>query len=95
MSRLLGRQCLEYLSHCLPTQVLGPHCLPPYFTSSTQNEGCGQSFDAPIPHGFGLATTLKYLHTNESYEHLEMDKILETEKTNEKISASDEYRKVS
>ena len=95
MSRPLGRQCLVYLSHCLPTQVLRPHCLPPHFSSSTQNEGVGQPFDAPIPHGFGLATTLKYLHTNESCELLEMDEILETEKTNEKTSVPDEYRKVS
>ena len=32
-----------------------------------------------------LETTLKHLHVNESYEYLEMDKMLETEKANEKI----------
>ena len=42
-----------------------------------------------------LKTTLKYLHTNESYEYLEMDKMLETEKANEKIVSLDEYRKAS
>ena len=42
-----------------------------------------------------LATTLKYLHVNESYEYLEMDKMLETEKANEKIVSVDEYRKAS
>ena len=43
----------------------------------------------------GLTTTLKYLYTNESYEYLEMDKMLETEKANEKIVSLDEYRKAS
>jgi len=42
-----------------------------------------------------LETTLKYLHTNQSYEYLEMDKMLENEKANEKIVALDEYRKAS
>ena len=42
-----------------------------------------------------MKTTLKYLHTNESYEYLEMDKMLENEKANEKIVAMDEYRKAS
>ena len=42
-----------------------------------------------------LETTLKYLHVNESYEYLEMDKMLETEKANEKIVSLDEYRKAS
>ena len=42
-----------------------------------------------------LETTLKYLHVNESYEYLEMDKMLETEKANEKIVALDEYRRAS
>ena len=42
-----------------------------------------------------LATTQKYLHTNESYEYLEMDKMLANEKANEKIVALDEYRKAS
>ena len=42
-----------------------------------------------------LTTTLKYLHVNESYEYLEMDKMLETEKANEKIVSLDEYRKAS
>jgi len=41
-------------------------------------------------------TTLKYLHVNESYEYLEMDKMLANEKANEKkIVALDEYRKAS
>ena len=43
-----------------------------------------------------LATTLKYLHVNESYEYLEMDKMLANEKANEKkVVALDEYRKAS
>ena len=43
-----------------------------------------------------LETTLKYLHTNESYEYLEMDKMLAIEKANEKkVVALDEYRKAS
>ena len=40
-----------------------------------------------------LATTLKYLYTNESYEHLEMDRMLANEKANEKVVSLDEYRK--
>ena len=40
-----------------------------------------------------LATTLKYLYTNESYEHLEMDRMLANEKANEKVVPLDEYRK--
>ena len=42
-----------------------------------------------------LASTQKYLHTNESYEYLEMDKMLANEKANEKIVALDECRKAS
>ena len=43
-----------------------------------------------------LATTLKYLYTNESYEHLEMDRMLANEKANEKkVVSLDEYRKAS
>ena len=43
-----------------------------------------------------LATTQKYLHTNESYEYLEMDKMLANEKaTEKKVVALDEYRKAS
>ena len=42
-----------------------------------------------------LATTLKNLHTNESYEYLEMDRILANEKANEKVAALDERRKAS
>ena len=43
-----------------------------------------------------LETTLKYLHVNESYEYLEMDKMLANEKANEKkVVALDEYRKAS
>ena len=42
-----------------------------------------------------LATTLKYLHTIESYEYLEMDRMLANEKANEKIVSLDEYRKAS
>ena len=43
-----------------------------------------------------LATTLKYLHVNESYEYLEMDKMLANEKANEKkVVVLDEYRKAS
>ena len=43
-----------------------------------------------------LATTLKYLHTNESYEYLEMDRMLANEKANEKkVVSLDEYRKAS
>ena len=40
-----------------------------------------------------LATTLKYLHTNEGYEYLEMDRMLANEKANEKVVSLDEYRK--
>jgi hypothetical protein len=42
-----------------------------------------------------LETTLKYLHKNESYEWIEMDKMLETEASNEKVVALDAYRKAS
>ena len=42
-----------------------------------------------------LATTLKYLHTNEGYEYLEMDRMLANEKANEKVVSLDEYRKAS
>ena len=42
-----------------------------------------------------LATTLKYLHTNESYEYLEMDRMLANQKANEKVVSLDEYRKAS
>ena len=43
-----------------------------------------------------LATTLKYLHTNESYEYLEMDRMLANEKANEKkVVSLDEYRNAS
>jgi len=43
-----------------------------------------------------LETTLKYLHVNESYEYLEMDKMLANEKANEKkVVSLDEYRKAS
>ena len=42
-----------------------------------------------------LATTLKYLHVNKSYEYLEKDKMLANEKANEKVVALDEYRKAS
>ena len=43
-----------------------------------------------------LETTQKYLHTNESYEYLEMDKMLANEKANEtKIVSLGEYRKAS
>ena len=43
-----------------------------------------------------LETTLKYLHVNESYEYLEMDKMLANEKANEKkVVVLDEYRKAS
>ena len=31
------------------------YCLPAHLTGSTYNEGGGQSFDIPIPYGFGLA----------------------------------------
>ena len=42
-----------------------------------------------------LATTLKYLHTNEGYEYLEMDRMLANEKANEKVVSLDEYRTAS
>ena len=42
-----------------------------------------------------LETTLKYLHKNESYEWIEMDKMLATEAANEKVVALDAYRKAS
>jgi len=42
-----------------------------------------------------LATTQKYLHMNEDYEYLEMDKMLANEKANEKVVALDEWRKAS
>ena len=42
-----------------------------------------------------IETTLGYLHINEDYEYLEMNKMLERESANEKIVALDEYRKAS
>ena len=43
-----------------------------------------------------LETTLKYLHVNESYEYLEMDRMLANQKANEKkVVSFDEYRKAS
>ena len=43
-----------------------------------------------------LETALKYLQVNESYEYLEIDKMLANEKANEKkVVSLDEYRKAS
>ena len=41
-----------------------------------------------------LKTTMKYLHVNEDYEWIEMQKMLSNEAANEKVVALDEYRKV-
>ena len=65
------------------------------FISRTANNGAAIHLVRLWAGHAKLETTLKYLHVNESYEYLEMDKMLETEKANEKIVALDEYRKAS
>ena len=65
------------------------------FISRAANNGAAIHLVSKWAGHSDLETTLKYLHVNESYEYLEMDKMLETEKANEKIVSLDEYRKAS
>ena len=71
------------------------HSLRHTFISRAANNGTALHLVSKWAGHSDLATTQKYLHTNESYEYLEMDKMLETEKANEKIVSLDEYRKAS
>ena len=70
------------------------HSLRHTFISRAANNGTALHLVSKWAGHSDLATTQKYLHTNESYEYLEMDKMLANEKANEKkIVALDEYRK--
>ena len=66
------------------------------FISRATNNGTALHLVSKWAGHSDLATTQKYLHTNESYEYLEMDKMLANEKANEKkVVAFDQYRKAS
>ena len=66
------------------------------FISRAANNGTAIHLASKWAGHSDLATTQKYLHTNESYEYLEMDKMLANEKANEKkVVSLDEYRKAS
>ena len=66
------------------------------FISRAANNGAAIHLVSKWAGHSDLATTQKYLHTNESYEYLEMDKMLANEKANEKkVVSLDEYRKAS
>ena len=70
------------------------HTLPP-ISSATNNDAPIHLVSKWAGHA-KLETTLKYLEVNESYEYLEMDKMLANEKANEKkVVSLDEYRKAS
>ena len=72
------------------------HSLRHTFISRAANNGTAIHLVSKWAGHSDLATTLKYLHVNESYEYLEMDKMLANEKANEKkVVALDEYRKAS
>ena len=71
------------------------HSLRHTFISRAANNGAAIHLVSKWAGHSDLATTQKYLHTNQSYEYLEMDKMLENEKAIEKIVALDEYRKAS
>ena len=71
------------------------HSLRHTFISRAANNGAAIHLVSKWAGHSDLATTLKYLHVNESYEYLEMDKMLANEKANEKVVALDEYRKAS
>ena len=72
------------------------HSLRHTFISRAANNGTAIHLVSKWAGHSVLATTQKYLHTKESYEYLEMDKMLANEKANEKkVVALDEYRKAS
>ena len=71
------------------------HSLRHTFISRAANNGTALHLVSKWAGHSNLKTTQKYLHTNEDYEYLEMEKMLANEKANEKVVALDEWRKAS
>ena len=71
------------------------HSLRHTFISRAANNGVALHLVSKWAGHSELATTMKYLHVNEDYEWIEMQKMLSNEAANEKVVALDEYRKAS